>query len=81
MEPLRDLVMIAFGPRQVITEEFGSLDGLVDAFIFGSWAARHAGESGSPPGDIDVLLVGAPDRDLVFEAATGMVANLAGRST
>lgn len=37
--------------------------------VFGSWAARHAGEEGPPPGDIDVLVVGDPDRDEVFDAA------------
>jgi predicted nucleotidyltransferase len=39
------------------------------AYIFGSWAARYDGESGPPPHDVDVLLVGAPDRDVVDDAA------------
>jgi len=38
-------------------------------YIFGSWAARYHGEEGPDPGDIDVLLVGAPDRDEAFNAA------------
>jgi len=67
--PLRELVMIAFGPRQVITDEFGELDGLEELLIFGSWAARYQGEAGPPPGDVDVLLVGRPDRDDVHDAA------------
>jgi len=29
-----------------------------EAFVFGSWAARYAGEPGPPPRDIDVLVVG-----------------------
>lgn len=28
------------------------------AYLYGSWAARHAGEVGPPPADIDVLVVG-----------------------
>lgn len=32
--------------------------GVRAAFIYGSWAARHAGEVGPPPHDIDVLVVG-----------------------
>jgi predicted nucleotidyltransferase len=38
-------------------------------FIFGSWAARYQGERGRTPGDVDVLVVGAPDRDDVFDAS------------
>lgn len=67
--PLRDLVMTVFGPRRVVAEEFAEVDDLDDVVIFGSWAARHAGEAGPPPGDVDVLVVGSPDRDEVFEAA------------
>lgn len=67
--PLRDLVMVAFGPRRVVEEEFSALDGLTGLYIYGSWAARYAGEPGPEPGDIDVLVVGAVDRDDAFEAA------------
>lgn len=67
--PLRDLVMIAFGPRQIIADEFGQLDGVEELVIFGSWAARYQGEVGPPPGDVDVLVVGRPDRDDVYDAA------------
>ena len=67
--PLRELVMIAFGPRQVITDEFGELDGVEELLIFGSWAARYHGEAGPPPGDVDVIVVGRPDRDDLYDAA------------
>lgn len=67
--PLRELVMVVFGPRHVVTEEFAGIGDVVELGIFGSWAARHAGEAGAPPGDVDVLVVGDPDRDEVFEAA------------
>lgn len=33
--------------------------GVDAAFIYGSWAARHAGEVGPPPRDIDLLVVGS----------------------
>jgi DNA-binding Lrp family transcriptional regulator len=66
--PLRDLVMIAFGPRQVVGEEFADL-GATAVLIFGSWAARYADEPGPPSGDVDVLVVGRLDRDEVFDAA------------
>lgn len=68
VRPLRDLVLLAFGPRQVIAEEFAVL-GPAEVLIFGSWAARYRGEPGSPPGDVDVLVIGQADREEVFDAA------------
>lgn len=67
--PLRDLVMIAFGPRVVVEEEFAELAGLAGLYIFGSWAARYLGEEGTEPGDIDVLVVGRVDRGAAYDAA------------
>jgi predicted nucleotidyltransferase len=66
---LRELVMIAFGPRQVVAEEFANLTGVAKLLIFGSWAARYSGELGATPGDVDALVVGEPKRDELFEAA------------
>ena len=44
------------------------ITGIEHAFIYGSWARRSEGESGEDPGDIDVLVVGAPQVDEVYEA-------------
>lgn len=68
-QPLAQLALMSFGPPLVIEEEFGALEGIQQIFIFGSWAARYAGESGPAPHDVDVLLVGAPDRDAIYDAA------------
>jgi len=67
--PLTELVMTAFGPPLVIAEEFGTVDGIGQLLIYGSWAARDAGEPGPAPNDIDLLVIGQPDRDAVYEAA------------
>ena len=67
--PLRQLVTVAFGPQQVVAEEFGAISGIAEVIIFGSWAARASGEPGPVPGDVDVLAVGQPDRDDVYDAA------------
>jgi predicted nucleotidyltransferase len=67
--PLSQLALMSFGPPLVIGEEFGDLAGVSRVLIFGSWAARYDGESGPAPNDVDVLLIGAPDRDAVYEAA------------
>ena len=61
--PLARLVVMSFGPPLVIGEEFGTLSHVERVFIYGSWAARYAGEQGPAPHDVDVLLIGTPDRD------------------
>jgi predicted nucleotidyltransferase len=39
--------------------------GVRSVFVYGSWAARHAGEIGTPPHDIDLLVVGSVRREAV----------------
>jgi predicted nucleotidyltransferase len=67
--PLADLLLVAFGPGVVVAAELDGIDGIQEAQIFGSWAARYSGETGAAPHDVDVLVIGDPDRDLVYEAA------------
>jgi hypothetical protein len=69
LQPLSQLATMAFGPPMVIGEEFASVDGIEAIFVYGSWAARYRGESGPTPNDIDVLIIGRPDRDEVYDAA------------
>jgi hypothetical protein len=45
------------------------IDSVDLVLIYGSWAARYHGKPGPPPNDIDVLVVGRPDRAAVYEAA------------
>jgi predicted nucleotidyltransferase len=58
---LRSLVQKAYGPAAVLAELLAPLKGVETAYLFGSWAARLAGQTGPPPGDIDLLVVGNPD--------------------
>jgi len=67
--PLTELLLRSFGPGQVVAEEFAGLGGVEAVYLFGSWAARYEGVRGRPPADIDVLVIGAPDRDDLDEAA------------
>jgi predicted nucleotidyltransferase len=67
-QALRDLVVIVLGPAEVLGEELAGLDGVSAAAIFGSWAARVAGEAGPAPVDIDLLVIGRPDRDDLHDA-------------
>jgi DNA-binding transcriptional ArsR family regulator len=41
-----------------LAEVLRAVRGVRQAFIYGSWAARHAGEAGPAPRDIDLLVVG-----------------------
>jgi predicted nucleotidyltransferase len=68
-QALTDLLTIVAGPAQVLSAELCDLRGIVFVALFGSWARRFHGEPGPAPRDIDVLIVGSPDRDEVFDAA------------
>lgn len=67
--PLADLLLAAFGPVPVVSEELSEIAGVEEAYLFGSWAARYSGEAGAAPNDVDVLVVGDPDRGQVYDAA------------
>jgi predicted nucleotidyltransferase len=77
---LSDVLTRAFGVPAVLAETLRSVEGIDDAYIYGSWAARHAGEYGQRPvRDIDVLILGEPDRDQLF-GALGTAEERLGRS-
>jgi len=60
--PLVQILGRAFGPARVVPEELRAVPGIDRAFIVGSWAARFLGEPGPPPQDVDVIVVGQPDK-------------------
>ncbi len=68
-EPLSLLVALTYGPRPVLERPLAEVDGVDRALIYGSWAARYRGETGATPNDVDVLVLGNPDRDELFDAA------------
>ncbi|MGN6687262.1 MAG: hypothetical protein ACTHK1_06960 [Actinomycetales bacterium] len=59
----------------MIAEEF-AVPGARQVIIFGSWAARYAGQAGPPPHDIDVLVIGQVDRADLYDAADRASARL-----
>jgi len=67
--PLTEIVLATMGPHLVVQEAFAGLAGVARLLIYGSWAARYHGEAGPPPNDLDVLLVGTPNRAEVYEVA------------
>jgi len=67
---LADVLTRAFGVPAVLSAVLADVQGVDAAYVFGSWAARHAGERGvRPVGDIDLLVLGTPDRDALYESA------------
>src|SRR5262249_7662603 len=69
VEPLTDLLFLSWGPLQVVADEFAELDGAERVLIFGSLAARYLQRPAPPPHDLDVLVVGRPTRESVYDAA------------
>lgn len=67
--PLTDLLAVTYGPLPVLSDALAGLAGIEEANIYGSWAARYRGEAGPIPADVDVLVVGAVDPELLDDAA------------
>ena len=74
--PLGDLLAATYGPLPVLTEELASIPGVEKAYIYGSWAARHEGEPGGVPGDVDVLVIGTASLDSLDTIAENATARL-----
>ena len=66
---LAEILTRAFGVPAVLAEALRDVNGIAAAYIYGSWAARHSGQPGQRPvEDIDVLILGEPDRDQLYAA-------------
>ena len=73
---LADVLTKAFGVPRLLASALAGIRGVERAFVYGSWASRYRGENGQRPvGDIDVLILGEPDRDALYES----VATVEGR--
>ena len=66
---LYGLLLVAFGPAILIGPALEQVTGIDQAYLFGSWAARYLGEPGTDPADVDVLVVGRPDRSSTYRVA------------
>jgi len=74
--PLRQLLVVTFGPARLLEQALAGVTGISQAYVHGSWAARFHGEMGRSPGDVDVLIIGQPDRGAVDAALDGLQAQL-----
>ncbi len=62
---LRALLLKVSGPAVALAEGLKGIAGILEAYLFGSWARRYQGELGPPPADVDLLVVGDADPDVV----------------
>lgn len=60
--PLSEIILKTYGPHRVLSRALEGFEGVEAAYIFGSWAERYSGVPGPAPHDIDVLVVGDPER-------------------
>lgn len=65
--PLRELIERAFGPVERLKDGLRGIPEVVEAFLFGSYAARLEGVPGKAPGDVDVAVVTSGDGWPVYE--------------
>ncbi|MDQ8707267.1 MarR family transcriptional regulator [Streptomyces sp. LHD-70] len=65
--PLAELIALTYGPLPYLSRALSGVARIEEAYIYGSWSARYRGERGDPPADVDVLVVGEPDPDVLFD--------------
>lgn len=69
---LRGLLLKTLGPEPLLRSALADIDGIEDAFIYGSWA-----DPAKPsPADIDLLVVGHPDIGAVYDAVSSVEAQV-----
>lgn len=69
--PLTSLLLVTYGPKTAAEQALRGISDIDMAFIGGSWAARYHGTEGPFPHDVDVIVVGTPNRDDVSDAVIG----------
>lgn len=74
---LADVLTRSFGVPPILARALQQVRGIDEAYIYGSWAARYEGQAGQRPvRDIDVLILGDPDRDQLYDALAAAEARL-----
>ncbi|MBE9402803.1 hypothetical protein M4D54_10005 [Brachybacterium sp. p3-SID1565] len=67
---MREIIDATYGPVPLLREQFDGVEGVERVLIYGSWAARRAGEAGLFPNDIDVLVLGSAPRRVLTAVAS-----------
>lgn len=74
---LRSILVQTIGVLGRLAGVLQDVEGLDEAYVFGSWAARYAGEPGPPPRDVDVAVIGGPALRSVRQAVRHVERELA----
>lgn len=61
--PVANLLLLGYGLKPAVENALSDIPDIEQVFIGGSWAARYHGQPGTFPHDVDVMMVGKPDRD------------------
>lgn len=73
---MSQLVTETYGPVPVLRGLLADVSGVIESYLYGSWAARRAGQAGPPPRDLDVLVVGTASRTVLLDVAEAARAKL-----
>jgi predicted nucleotidyltransferase len=60
-DDLQSMLAKTVGVPALLATALTEVDGIEEAWVFGSWAARFMAEPGPPPADIDVLVIGTAE--------------------
>lgn len=77
--PVAEILRHAYGPVAVLGPLLRDVPGVDEAYVFGPWAARLAGETGAEPGDVDVLVIGDALDHGALDAAMAAARRMLGR--
>lgn len=69
---LRSLLTKSMGPEPLLRDALSEIDGIEEAFIFGSWADPDQ----MAPQDIDLMVIGGPDLGQVYDAVSEVEAEV-----
>lgn len=58
-QPISQIVRHSYGALPVLSNLLSGIQGIREALVYGSWAARSVGIPGRDPHDVDVLVVGS----------------------
>jgi DNA-binding transcriptional ArsR family regulator len=73
---LQAMLAKTIGVPAMLAAALAGVDGIDEAWIYGSWAARYAGQPGPPPADIDVVVVGTASLRDVRDACRAIEAHI-----
>ncbi|MEN8239758.1 MAG: nucleotidyltransferase domain-containing protein [Actinomycetota bacterium] len=69
---MRGLLLKVLGPSSLLRSALSDIDGIDEAFIYGSWADP----SQTNPADIDLLVIGEPEIAAVYDAVSEIEAEV-----